>query len=354
METLERTVTKKGKKMKKIKLVSASAAVVALALLVTGCGEQASPTPGGKPSGELQVVHVGQVVLPIFAPLYVAEAKGYFKDEGILLDLQSVKSGQDAVPLASSGALDVVVAGFSAGMFNAIHSGLNIKVVGSMGVSDGNKDKSPTDLIVSKKSFDSGAVKSIAGLKGKKIGVAGGVGSTGGYLLALALQNAGLGLKDVTIVNLGNPDIPTAIANGGLDAGLSSAPFSSNAIKDGTAVSLWVPPKGTSGTGVIYGGKFAQTPLAQKFFTALAKGAKDLQNGKGYDLANLNIIAKATNQTPDHLKAVPLYTWLPNLAPLPAQLQGMEKVWMQAGAIQYKDQIPAGKYIDGSFAEKAK
>lgn len=340
--------------MRNLRLVATATAAATVVALLTGCSGQGSPAPGDKPSAEPQVVHVGQVVLSIFAPLYVADAKGYFKDEGIQLDLQAVKSGQDAIPLASSGKLDVVVAGFSAGMFNAIHSGLDIKVVGSMGVSDGNKEKSPSDLLVSKKLIDSGAVKSIADLKGKKIGCAGGIGSTGAYLLNLALRTAGLSLNDVTVVNLGNPDIPTAIANGSLDGGISSAPFSSNAIKDGIAVSVATPPKGTSGTGVIYGGQFTKSTLAQKFFSALARGAKDLQDGKAYDPDNLEIIAKATNQTVDRVKAVPLYTWLPNLAPLADQLQDMEKVWMAIGAIEYKDPTPTADYIVETFAQKAK
>lgn len=334
--------------MKKLRLVAALAAV---ALVASGCSKDKSDetTKNG-----LHVVHVGQVVLPIFAPLYVADAKGYFKDAGIKLDLQSVKSGSDAVPLASSGKLDVVAAGFSAGLFSAISSGLDVKVVGSMGVSDGNKKKSPTDLVVSKKLVKSGAVKSVKDLKGKKIACAGGTGGTGAFLLGLALQKAGLSINDVKVVNLGNPDMPTAIKNGSVAAGLVSAPFSQNAIKDGTGVSLGVPPKGTSGTGVIYGSKFADSKYAQKFFSALAKGAKDLQGEHRYDKDNVKIIAKATDQTPAQVRAVPLYTWLPNLAPLPQQLTAMEKFWMKAGAITYKTPLDPSKYIDKKFAQKAK
>jgi NitT/TauT family transport system substrate-binding protein len=329
--------------MKRLKI--AGIAVAAL-LLATGCSSQAPANPTSTAPAELQVVHVGQVVLPIFAPLYVADAKGYFKDEGIKLDLQSVQSGSVAVPLAANGQLDVVVAGFSAGLFSAISTGLDIKVVGSMGVSDGTT-KSPTDLVSSK------GITSIAALKGKKIGAAGGVGATGAYLLSLALQTAGLTVKDVTVVNLGNPDMPAALANGSIDAGLMSAPFSTNATAAG-GVSLWVPAKGVSSTGVIYGGKFAKSPLAQKFFNALAKGAKDLQNGKGYDQQNLDIIGAATGQTAAKVKSIPLYTWLPNLAPLPDQLTGMEKFWLDNGALTYSSPMATSTYIDGSFAKKVK
>lgn len=332
---------------KKLKLV---AALAISGLALTAC----SATESAKTDDKAATVEVGIVQLPIFAPIYVAQAKGYFEDEGLTVNLQTVKSGSDAIPLASSGKLDVVAAGFSAGMFSAIETGLDIKIVGSMGVSDGNTEKSPTDLVVSKALFDDGTITKVADLKGKKVGAAGGVGGTGAFLTSLALKEAGLGINDVEIVNLGNPDMPTAIKNGSLDAGLISAPFSTIALGDGTGVSLGVPPAGTSGTGVIFGDEFADTESAQKFFNAVSKAAKDLQGEARYSDENLKMIAEATDQEVDKLKSVPLYTWLPNLAPLPEQLADMESVWMDAGALEYKTAIPQDQYVDGSFAEKVK
>ena len=325
------------------------ATVTAVGLLLTGCGssgEESESAGGSTGEGGLQTVDVGQVQLPIFAPLYVADAKGYFADEGIKINLQTVKSGQDAIPLASSGKLDAVVAGFSAGMLSAIQSGLDVEVVGSMGVADGSEDASPTALV-----GKAGEIDDVADLEGKNVGVAGGPGGTGAYLLALALEPAGLTIDDVTLVNLGNPDMPTALANGSIDAGVMSAPFSANAIADGTGTSLAVPPAGTSGTGIIYGGDFADSDLAQPFFDALARAAKDLQGDDRYSEENLQIIADATGQTPDKVAAVPLYTWKPDLAPLPDQLSAMEQVWMQAGALDYEDPLPQDDYIDSAFSK---
>lgn len=326
------------------------AATVLAGLALSACGSDTSASAEGD-GQESATVKVGIVQLPIFAPIYVADAKGYFEEAGLEVQLETVKSGQDAVPLASSGKLDVVAAGFSAGMFSAIETGLDIKVVASMGVSDGNTEESPTDLVVSSAAVDSGEIESIADLKGKKIGAAGGAGGTGAFLLSLALEEAGLGINDVDVVNLGNPDMPTALANGSLDAGLISAPFSTLAIEDGTGVSMAVPPAGTSGTGMIFGGQFAGSDNAQKFFDAVAKAAKDLQGEDRYSDENLQIIAEATGQTVEELKSVPLYTWLPNLKPLPEQLKGMEAVWMESGAIEYAESIEQDAYIDASFAE---
>lgn len=339
--------------MKMKRMLAAVAAAAAGALVLAGCSagsggsggsgsDSGSSAGGGK--GALQTVNVGIVNLALFSPLYVADAKGYFKDEGIKLNLQTVASGQDAIPLASSGKLDAVVAGFSAGMYNAINEGLDVKVVGSMAVAEGDPDNSGTHLVGSSK------ITSVNQLKGKKVGAAGGPGGAGAYLTALALKDAGMSLKDVQIVNLPNPDMPTALKNGGIDAALLSAPFSFNAIKAG-GHSLAVPPKGTSDTGVLYGGQFTKSPLAQKFFDALAKGSQDLQNGKVTDDANLQIVSKATGQTVAALKATPFDTWLPNLAPIDDQLDQMQTVWMESGAINYKKPLSTKDYVDTKFSD---
>ncbi|WP_276908538.1 ABC transporter substrate-binding protein [Corynebacterium riegelii] len=342
--------------MKLLKVIAAGIAASALALAgcSSGSSESQSPTSADSTaaSSETTDVKVGIVQLPIFAPVYVAEAKGYFADEGLNVTLETFKSGSDAIPLASSGQLDAVAAGFSAGLFSAIESGLGVKVVGSMGVSDGSED-SPTDLVVNKALADSGEVTSPKDLAGKDVGVAGGAGGTGAYLTALALESDGASLADVNLVNLGNPDMPAALANGGIDAGLISAPFSHHSISDGNGVSLWVPPKGVSGTGLIYGEQFLETETAQKFFNALVRASADLQGEDRYSDENIKIIADATDQTPEQVRAVPLYTWEPDLAPKLDQLADMERVWMSSGAISYSTPLDSADYVETKFAANA-
>ena len=274
--------------MRKIKLLAAASA---LALGLSACGGGGQDAGAG--SDDLQTVNVGHVQLPIFAPLYVADAKGYFADEGIDINLENIKSGQAGVPLASSGQLDVLAAGFSAGMFSAIETGLDIKVVGSMGVQPPHGEPSPSALVVSQDLVDGGKYTSLKDLKGSQIGALGGIGGTGAYYVSKALDEAGLSIDDVKLVNLSSPDVPTALKNGSIDASFVSAPFWKMAVDDGVAKKEWTTPKGTSGTGVIYGGKFADSDLAQPFFNALARGAQDLQGKDRFSKENLKIIADA-------------------------------------------------------------
>ncbi|SDS57736.1 ABC transporter substrate-binding protein [Microlunatus soli] len=332
--------------------------IISLAILITLTFATAacSGSSGGAGSGADQgggKITVGYVPLPIFAPLFVADAKGYFSDAGLDVDLKVVKSGKDAVPLTASGKLDASLVGFSAGMFNAINSGLDVKVVGSMGVSDGDTEKPASALIVSKKLHDSGKITTVADLKGHKIGALGGSGATSAFYTGMALEDAGLSIKDVTFTPLDNPDIETGIKSGSIDGSFVSAPFWNKAVDDGVAVKLWTTPKNTSGTGVIFGGDFVTSPDAEKFYQALAKGAADLQGDARYSEENLKIIGDATEQTPEQVKSVPLYTWFSDLKPLPDQLAAMERMWIELGALDYDKPLPADKYVDTSFAEAA-
>jgi len=128
----------------------------------------------------------------LFAPLYVAIDKGYFAEQGIEVQLETVTAGQDAMALAANNQLDVVVAGFGVATFNAVERGLELKVVGSMGRQP--RDGLPSALMVRKPLLDSGEVKELADLKGRKVGLAGGMGATGSYLMAVKLRQAGLTL----------------------------------------------------------------------------------------------------------------------------------------------------------------
>lgn len=322
-------------------------AVASAALLLAGC---AAPAPADTDAPvELQTVNVGTVPLSLFAPLFIADAKGYFAEEGINLNIQTVTSGADAIPLTANGQLDVLIAGFSAGMFNALGAGLEVKVVGSMALTDGNEDD-PSSALLASSTLES-EISGIADLEGRTIAIAGGLGGSGAYFVAEALGREGLTLNDVTVENLGNADMPAALASGGIDAGNASVPFNQIAVEDGSAFVLSVPPAGMSSTGVIYGAAFVESDLAQPFFDALARGAADVQDGAVYSDENLGIISEATGQDIESLRVTPLFIWLPDLAPLTEELQTMEETWMSVGAITYTDPLDPEDYIDTSFSD---
>ena len=331
------------------------ASATALGGALTACGSAVTgeDPAGGSGGGAEGTVRVGHLPSALFAPLYVADAKGYFEAEGITLELTPLKSGQDGVPMLANDQLDVMVAGFSAGMFNALEQGVAFKIVGSMGISPGDPENSPTALEVRQDLLDDGTVSTVADLEGRTIGVAGGPGATGGYLLAAMLEEGGLSLNDVEISNLATPDQEPALTNGSVDAATPSAPFSSSIEEAGIASPLAVPAEGTTGTGVMYSESFVAAEHAQGFFTALAKGAQELgEDGTQTDEV-YEILADTLGQDIEVLKASPMYTYLPDLAPQPEQLEAMQAVWLEAEQITYAEPLDIAGIVDASFAENA-
>ena len=330
----------------------ASATAVGGAL--TACGSAVTgedpDSGGGAASG---TVRVGHLPSALFSPLYVADSMGYFEEEGITIELTPLKSGQDGIPMLSNDQLDVMVAGFSAGMFNALDQGLAFKVVGSMGISPGDPENSPTALEVRQELIDDGTVTSVADLEGRTIGVAGGPGATGGYLLAAMLEEGGLTLADVEISNLATPDQEPAITNGSIDAATPSAPFSTAMEEAGVATPIAVPVEGTTGTGVIFSEKFLGAELAQPFFTALTRGAQELAEDGVQTDEVYQILADTLGQEIDVLKASPMYTYLPDLAPQPDQLEAMQEAWIAAEQITYSEPLDVAGIVDASFADSA-
>ena len=108
--------------------------------------------------------------------------------------------------LPGPGTLDAGGIGITAATFNAFNKGFDLRIVGSAALQP--QKGGPSIIIVRKDLKDSGKVKSVADLKGMKVGIAGGPGTTGAYFVAKALKDAGLTIKDIEIVNLANPDLP--------------------------------------------------------------------------------------------------------------------------------------------------
>ena len=335
-----------------------AAAVLGISsLLLAACGSSSTSSTSSNKSASatsttsktLTPVTVAYIPLSLFEPLFIAMHDGYFTQHGIAVHLTVVPSGQSATTLAATNKVQVVLGGFSAGMFNAIHQGLDFKVVGSMAK---EAPGTPANGLVVASSLAS-KVTNAGGLKGMKIAVSGGAGSTGAYLVSQALAPYHLTLKDVTLVNLAFPEMESALKSGAVAAAYPPAPFLGAIIKDNVGKLLTGAPVGVAATGVIYGGAFAKTKTAQEFFDALVEASKQLQGNNADSALNLGIVAAATGQKLSLLESEPPNVFSPDLAPPTKTLQSMQKVFLANHNLDYSSLIPASKYIDTSFSTNA-
>src|SRR5690348_12195869 len=158
-----------------------------------------------KPLDPPQKVKVAYVPIMKFATAYVAADRGLFKKYGLDVTFEKVKSGTEAIAFLSQGTVDVGGIAIVTSLWNSWNRGLDIRVIAPGGLEP--MKGSSTNLLLSKKAADEG-VKTLADLKGKRIGVAGGPGSGSEYLVAKALERVKLTIRDVNLMNISNPDIP--------------------------------------------------------------------------------------------------------------------------------------------------
>ena len=222
-------------------------------------------------------VNIGNIGGTADVGFYIADAKGYMKEEGIEATFTVFDNDVKMIPPLATGDLDVASGMVNAATYNAASRGISLRVVADKARNKGVY--SYQALVVRKELIDSGAVKTIADLKGRKMGLTGQASNS--YVVTLeALQRGNLTAKDVEIVYLSLPQQAVAFASGVIDASLLPEPFLSAAVKSGSAVSFL--PVSTvredSVSGVIsYGEIFIKNrpDVAKKMTKAYIRGLRD-------------------------------------------------------------------------------
>jgi NitT/TauT family transport system substrate-binding protein len=184
--------------MAKKRLALAAAAVLAVSALLAGCG-------WGK--GDSGKVRLGEVTRSIFyAPEYVALSQGFFKEQGLDVELQTIAGGDKVTTALLSGGIDVALVGAETSIYIA-GQGANDPVVNfaQLTQTDG------TFLVARKKidNFDWNMLKGSTFLGQRK----GGMPQMAGEF---ALKKHGIDPhKDMNLIqNIDFANIPSAFASG--------------------------------------------------------------------------------------------------------------------------------------------
>jgi NitT/TauT family transport system substrate-binding protein len=210
-----------------MKIINRCGAATALAMAI--CLTSAA---GGQ---QLDAVKVGinNVVSDIV--FHIAEQRGFFAEQKLKIEFIPFDSGPRMIAPLGVGQIDVGGGASSAGLYNAVARGIDVKIVADKGSTPRGYDYMP--LIVRKDLVDSGKVKSFADLKGLKIAAAG-PGSATNSKLNLALTKGGLTYKDSQNVNMSYPQQIAALTSKAIDASITTEPLATQAINGGVAVRL--------------------------------------------------------------------------------------------------------------------
>jgi NitT/TauT family transport system substrate-binding protein len=212
------------------------------------------------------------------AGIFLGRERGFFAEQGLSVDVTPFQSGPDTIPALASGEIETAGGTISVALLNALERGISIKMVADKGT--GRPGFEFTQVVVRRDLLDSGAVRSIADLRGKRVAVAS-LRSGAESLVAHVLARGGLSVDDVDLVPLGYPDQLVAFANRNLDAANIIEPSLSAGVER-SVLGTWEPGSSSAAYGGVYqaatvvvSGRFAaQADLARRFMIAYIKGVR--------------------------------------------------------------------------------
>ncbi len=149
-------------------------------------------------------------------PYYLASKKGWWGDVGLKVSYSTFAAGMPQIASSAAGSWDVGATGSVPAVLGAAR--YHILTIGI------SNDESATNVLAATPKGAAAYRKNPAALKGHRILVT--ANSTGEYAAAACLHKAGLTENDVTMVNLGQSGIVSALSNGTAQYGALWAPNS--------------------------------------------------------------------------------------------------------------------------------
>jgi NitT/TauT family transport system substrate-binding protein len=165
---------------------------------------------------------------------FLAHKKGYFRAEGLNIELSQMANAPAMIGPLGMGQLDVGAGTVAASLYNAVAQNIAIRAVADKGSMRPGYGFS--GLLVRKDLVDSGRFKSYADLNGMKLGT---FGSANASAMNEALKKGGLKWSDAaSIVQLGFPQHMVALQNKAIEASMTNEPTSTSAVSAGLAVRI--------------------------------------------------------------------------------------------------------------------
>ena len=294
------------------------------------------------------------------APFYIAYERGFFKDEGLDVDLIVLDSGAKVIAPLGTGELDVGSGALSVGFWNALLRGIKFRIVADRGHAE--PGYLYQTVFMRKDLIDSGEFKSLKDLKGKRLGFAA-QGVTSLSLLNEAARFAGIKFEDIVPVYLSFPQQIAALQNKALDGSLLIEPQATVAVNAGYGVRFmdtneFYPYQQIS--VIFYSDKFAtqRKDVADRFMRAWLRGVRSYNDAiKGGKIAGtgadevVRTMAKSFSMSPTLVRE--MYSQAVHVDGT-VNVAGIQKdldFFRQQGWVT--GQVKANDVIDMSFAEKA-
>ncbi len=188
--------------------------VAVVALLLAG-----AQMPGRSSQVSLRVGTVGSVS---DAGFFVAQDKGYFAEEGLSVEFLPFGSAAQMIAPLGAGQLDIGGGAVSAGLFNAMARGIDLRIVADKATIRAGYGYE--GLIIRRDLVESGRFRSLSDLRGLRIALPA-RGISPHIDLSMYATGGNVGLDEIEIVVMEFPDMPAAMANKAIDGAILLEPF---------------------------------------------------------------------------------------------------------------------------------
>ncbi|HEY3919715.1 MAG TPA: ABC transporter substrate-binding protein [Stellaceae bacterium] len=291
--------------------------------------------------------------------LVVANAKGYFKEQGLDATLVPFDAAQPIAIAATSGDVDFGSTGLTDAFCVLANQGA-LKIIG------GDTNEQPgfhsLGFLASNQAYAAG-VRSVGDFTGHSVGIPQ-FGTVFHYALGRTLEHRGIGLKDVRVIALqSNANVASALTGGQIDASIMSSANLFEVVDRGGAKSIgWLEDevKGAQTSGTFTTAKIANNrPDTVRHFLAAFRTAAQAWDSAFVDAqgnradqpsapAMIALAAKALNQSPEVIKESVTYVG-PEASVHVADIQVMLD-WFESHGMQ-KSHIDAMSLIDTRYAK---
>ena len=222
-------------------------------------------------------------VLPFSESLatIIADRKGFFKEEGLDVEITKFDSGAIAVPVLQSGRIDIVLSNTIATL-QAIEAGLDAIVLAPGAIVRTSAPDTTTALIVQK-----GSIKSLKDLEGKRIAV-NVINSSAWLHMVATLDKHGVDRSKVRFAEVPFPQMNDPLLNGQLDAIGQVEPFRSALMATGKAeIVAWTYVETAPNTDITQ--YIALKPWVEKNRATVAKFVRATTKGAQFTVSMANL-----------------------------------------------------------------
>src|SRR5579864_2974325 len=323
--------------------VGSQLAAALATLVLTACSLAA---PVAKPT--TLDVRIGLIPSTAAAPLLVPTDAGEYAAKGLNIAVQPVTDTAQAMVSVAGGQFEMGQITMGSAALNAFNRGTDLKIIAASGA-DPPGHGANLPVIVRSELIDSGAVKTVADLKVRKV-ASNGKGVIIEYALAKALATGGLTANDVDVQILPFPDMVVALSTGAIDAGLLLQPTGAQAVAKGIGKILLDDYNQNAQNAVlVVNSKFLDQhrDAVVSFLEVYVQSIRRLSDGKlKSDDAALAALQKATNTPPEVIRLGPDPYWPTDGRVLVDSVVDEQRFFMANGSTDYTQPLDINKLID--------